>query len=59
MADLQMKVFSEKTDKLIRELPPPTMDPCSVLCDSLNNWGDKKDDRELFKFKTITNIDTL
>ena len=53
MADLQMKVFSDKTDKLIRELPPPTMDPCSVLRKSLNNWGVKKDVRELFKFKTI------
>ena len=59
MADLQMKVFTDKTDKLIRELPPPTMDPCEILRESLNNWGDKKDVRELFKFKTITNIDTL
>ena len=35
------------------------MDPCKILCESLNNWGDKKDDRDLFNFKTITNIDTL
>ena len=59
MADLQMKVFSEKIENLISELPPPTMDPCSVLTKSLDDWGAIKDDREIFEFKTITNIDTL
>ena len=59
MADLQMKVFSEKTDKLIRDLPPPTMDPCAVLSDSLDKWGERKDARKLFSFKSITSIDTL
>ena len=59
MADLQMSVFTEKTEKLIRELPPPVIDPCSTLRDSLDNWGSKKDDRESFKFKTITNVETL
>ena len=59
MSDLQMKVFKDKMDKLISKLPPPTMDPRETLCDSLNNWGAKKDTREIFNFKTISNMDTL
>ena len=59
MADLQLKVFTEKTEKLLRELPPPTVDPLSTLRESLDKWGVSKDSRELFKFKTISNIDTL
>ena len=59
MADLQMKVFSDKIDKLISDLPPPSMDPCALLEKSLDDWGPRKDARETFKFKTITSIDTL
>ena len=59
MADIQMKVFTEKIDKLIRELPPPDIDPCSVLQNSLDKWGTRKNTREIFEFKTITSIDTL
>ena len=59
MADIQMKVFTDKIDKLISDLPPPDMDPCSLLQKSLDDWGNRKDAREVFKFKTITNIDTL
>ena len=59
MADLQMSVFTEKMEKLIRELPPAVIDPCATLREALDSWGDKKDDRELFKFKTVTSVDTL
>ena len=59
MANLQMKVFSDKIDKLISELPPPSMDPCSTLEKALDDWGPRRDARETFKFKTITSIDTL
>ena len=48
MADLQMKVFTNKTEKLISELPPASCDPCKILQESLNKWGNKKDTRELF-----------
>ena len=43
MANLMIKTFSDKTDKLLNELPPPTIDPCSTLKDALNSWGRKKD----------------
>ena len=59
MANIQMRVFTEKIDKLIRELPPPDIDPCSVLQNSLDKWGTRKNAREIFEFKTITSIDTL
>ena len=59
MADMQIQTFVEKTNKLIRELPPPTVDPCKTLSDSLDTWGTRKNDRELFKFETITSLDTL
>ena len=59
MADLQMQTFTDKTKKLISELPPPTIDPCQSLSDSLHSWGNKKDLRENFNFKSISNIDTL
>ena len=59
MADLQMEVFSDKIDNLIRELPPPVIDPCSILKKSLDDWGERKDARQEFKFKTITSTDTL
>ena len=58
MADLQMAAFSEKTEKLLRELPPPSRDPCNVLRDSLNKW-ESNDSRVLFEFKPISNLDTL
>ena len=45
MADLQMDVFTEKTEKLIRELPPPLIDPCKLLSDSLDSWGVRRDAR--------------
>ena len=54
-----MSVFTDKTEKLIRELPPPSMDPCEVLCDSLDKWGANKDSRKLFEFNTVSNLDTL
>ena len=59
MADLQMAVFSNKTAKLISELPPPVMDPCEVLQESLDNWGNKKDSRKRFNFTTVSNLETL
>ena len=59
MADIQMKVFTDKIDKLISDLPPPDMDPCSLLQKSLDDWGNRKNAREVFEFKTITSIDTL
>ena len=59
MADLMLKTFSDKTEQLKNELPPPTVDPCATLLESLNNWGTKKDARKTFKFETITNMDTL
>ena len=59
MADLQMKVFSEKVEKLINDLPPPSIDPCEILEKSLKDWGPRKDAREIFEFKTITELDTL
>ena len=34
------------------------MDPCDVLRESLNKWGNK-DSRKLFEFNTISNLDTL
>ena len=59
MADLQLDVFVEKTAKLVREVPPPLIDPCKLLTDTLNNWGTKKEEISMFSFKTINNIDTL
>ena len=59
MANIQMKTFQDKTNKLLEDLPPPTIDPCKSLRDSINNWGNKREERDLFKFKTITNMETL
>ena len=59
MANLQSKTFADKTTKLLNELPPPSIDPCASLQHSLDKWGNKKDNRDIFDFKTITNIDTL
>ena len=39
MADLQMKVFTNKTEKLIEELLPASSDPCKTLQETLNKWG--------------------
>ena len=58
MADLQMATFTEKTAKLIRELQPPTIDPCSSLLKSLDKW-ETKNSRELFNFNTVSELDTL
>ena len=51
MADLQLDVFVEKTAKLVREVPPPLIDPCKLLTDTLNNWGPKKDERSTVQFQ--------
>ena len=59
MANLQAKTFSDKTTKLLQELPPSVTDPCEILQNSLNKWGQMKEDRELFEIKTITSLDTL
>ena len=58
MADIQMKTFVNKTQKLLDELPPPTEDPCAVLTDALNKWPGK-DAREIFEFSTVTRLDVL
>ena len=59
MANLQSRTFSEKTSKLLDELPPSTVDPCSDLLKSLDKWGTRKDSRDKFEFKPINNMDTL
>ena len=59
MANLQSKTFSDKTSKLINELSPPSVDPCSSQQNSLNKWGVRKENRVTFEFKTISNLDTL
>ena len=59
MANIQSKTFADKTQKLLDDLPPPSIDPVTVLQNTLNKWGAKKDSRDLFKFKTINNLDTL
>ena len=59
MADLQMEVFKNKTEKLIRDLPVVAADPCKTLRESLDKWGSKRDSRETFRFETVTNLDTL
>ena len=59
MANIQSKTFHEKTTKLVSELPPPSVDPCSTLQDSLNKWGARKQARDTFEFETISNLDTL
>ena len=59
MADIQLDTFVEKTEKLVREVPPPLIDPCELLIKTLDNWGPKKDERSMFSFKTIDKIDTL
>ena len=59
MANLQSKTFVEKTQKLLDELPLPSIDPVASLQKSLDKWGWKKDNRDMFEFKTIENLDTL
>ena len=59
MANVQSKTFADKTSKLLDNLPPPVIDPCSSLQQSLDKWGTKKLTRDTFEFHTITNIDTL
>ena len=59
MANLQMATFSDKTAKLIRELPPPVIDPCASLMKSLDKWGESRDSREIFNFNTVSELDTL
>ena len=59
MSNLMMKTFSDKTDKLLNELPPPEIDPCSTLISALDSWGNMKNDRKLFDFVPISNMDTL
>ena len=59
MADIMMKTFENKTEKLINDLPPPTIDPCAALNVALSSWGKKKEERKLFDFVEISNMDTL
>ena len=59
MANVQSKTFADKTLKLLDDLPPPVIDPCYSLQQSLDKWGTKKLTRDTFEFHTITNIDTL
>ena len=59
MADIMMKTFENKTEKLINDLPPPTIDPCAALKVALSGWGKLKEDRKLFDFVEISNMDTL
>ena len=54
MADVQMSTFAEKTKKLLSDIPPSSLDPCAKLSSSLDKWGTKKDERELFKLKLLT-----
>ena len=42
MADLQMNTFSDKTKKLLSELPPSSIDPCAKLSETLDKWGSKE-----------------
>ena len=56
LANIQMETFEKKTKSLIDQLPQLTDDPLSILQEELNNWGQKKDLREVFKLKnTIKN----
>ena len=48
MAELQMNTFTNKTKKLLEDLPPRTTDPCKILEDALKNWGKPEEDREIF-----------
>ena len=59
MANLQSKTFEEKTKCLLENLPPPSIDPVSVLQNSLNSWGVKKDSRDIFEFRKVEKIDIL
>ena len=59
MAEIQMKTFTDKTKKLLNDLPPVTTDPCATLKAALDNWGQPKQDRSLFKLKPISRLDTL
>ena len=59
MANIQSKTFEDKTQKLLDDLPPPSIDPVTVLQNTLDKWGARKDARDLFKFKEINNLDTL
>ena len=59
MADLQMTTFTNKTNKLLNDLPPRTSDPCKTLKDALENWGKPKDDRGEFKIKPISRLELL
>ena len=59
MANAQSKAFTDKTSKLLREIPLSATDPCETLTKSLDKWGSQKMKREKFEFKKITNIDTL
>ena len=59
MAELQAKTFHNKTMKLINELPQPVVDPLSALQESMKKWGTKKDSRELFTFKPLSNMEII
>ena len=59
MAELQMNTFTNKTKKLLDDLPPRTTVPCKILEDALKNWGKPEDDREIFELKPITRIEVL
>ena len=59
LAETQMNTFHKKTTDLINNLPPPTTDPLDVLRKSLENWGQKKQDRETFEFSPISEMETL
>ena len=59
LGETQMEAFYKKTENLIKNLPQATTDPLATLQQSLDNWGDKKSERDILKFHPITNIETL
>ena len=50
---------NRKTETLLNQLPPPSVDPLASLQEELDKWGPRKDQREEFNFKPVTRLDTL
>ena len=54
-----MQTFENKTNILLNQLSPRSEDPTTCLQAALDNWGDKKQQREVFVFKEVTRAETL
>ena len=59
LADIQANFFQSKIKKLKEKIPPNKIEPLFYLREALKRWGTTASSRPVFKFKKITELETL